>query len=116
MITVYGIPNCDTVKKVLQWFKQNKLAVNFHDYKKSGITGKKLKSWCALESWEILLNKKSTTWRELPVAQQEKTTTQAKAIQVMLKNNSIIKRPVIEYGDKLIVGFDEKIYNQKFKQ
>lgn len=115
MITVYGIPNCDTVKKVLLWFKQKNIAVEFHDYKKMGVTEKKLREWCKLEDWQILLNKKSTTWRGLTIAVQEKISSEAEAIQLMLANTSIIKRPVIEFDGKIIVGFDEKTYQQKFK-
>ncbi len=110
-ITMYGIPNCDTVKKTMDWFKKHKSAsiIIFHDYKKEGITKEKLTAWCKQVGWEILLNKKSTTWRSLPATEQNKITSQASAINLMKEQNSIIKRPVIETADKLIVGFNEEI-------
>lgn len=112
---IYGISNCDTIKKTLDWFKKRSIAVGFHDYKKSGITQSKLKEWIAKKNWDILLNKKSTTWRSLSTEEQEKITTEKNAIRCMLENTSIIKRPVIEYKGELLVGFDEKLYTQKFK-
>jgi len=114
-ITVYGIPNCDTIKKTLDWLKKKKFNFEFHDYKKSGISKEKLAAWCKKAGYEKLLNKKSTTWRELPVAEQEKITSQSAAIKLMALSNSIIKRPVIEFGDKLIIGFSEEEYNRNFK-
>ena len=113
-IIIYGIPNCDTVKKVFNWFKANKISFSFHDYKQSGISKEKLSDWCKKVGWEILLNKKSTTWRELSATQQEKVTNSSEAIKVMIQNNSIIKRPVIEQNGKIIfVGFDKTNYEQK---
>jgi Spx/MgsR family transcriptional regulator len=114
-IVVYGIPNCDTIKKALSWMKENKVAVTFHDYKKEGITKQKLLAWCKMVGWETLLNKKSATWRGLPAEQQAKVTNQTAAIQVMVENTSIIKRPVVEFGKKLLVGFDENIFNTTLK-
>lgn len=113
-IKVYGISNCDTVKKTLQWLKTNKLQMEFHDYKKEGITKQKLLSWIEQTGWQQLLNKKSTSWRNLSIAEQEKLTTEAAAVQTMLKNNSIIKRPVTEHNDEVIVGFNEAIYSKHF--
>ncbi len=106
-ITVYGIPNCDTIKKTLAWFKQHKITVDFWNYKKSGITKEKLNSWCKGSGWETLLNKKSATWRSLPESEQKKITSQAAAIKLMMEKTSIIKRPVIEFADKVFTGFDE---------
>ena len=108
-IIVYGIANCDTIKKTLAFFKEQKIDVDFWDYKKSGIGKQTLLDWCKKVGWQILLNKKSTTWRGLPLAQQEKITNQAEAIKLMQENTSIIKRPVIDFGDKLIVGFNETV-------
>ena len=113
-ITVYGIPNCDTIKKTLAWFKQHKIDVGFWDYKKSGITKEKLSGWCKKSGWEVLLNKKSTTWRSLTLPEQKKITNQSSAIKLMIKNNSIIKRPVIESGDKIFIGFDEAAFVKYF--
>jgi Spx/MgsR family transcriptional regulator len=113
-ITIYGIPNCDTIKKTLDWFKQKNIPIIFHDYKKAGISKEKLKVWCNLSGWEILLNKKSATWRGLSPEEQSKITSQAAAIQLMTTQNSIIKRPVIEVDGKLLVGFDTAILNNLF--
>lgn len=114
-IRVYGIPNCDTIKKTLDWFKKNKESVDFYDYKKSGITKEKLAEWSKAVGWEMLLNKKSTTWRNLSPEVQSKITSQSAAIGLMKEQTSIIKRPVIEFDKKLIVGFDENILNNTFK-
>ena len=114
-LIVYGIPNCDTVKKTRDWLKKKKIGFQFHDYKKQGIGKVKLEDWCAKVGWEVLLNRKSATWRELSGAEQERATNQPMAIKIMMKNNSIIKRPVIEFGEKLVVGFDEEEYKMLFK-
>jgi arsenate reductase len=112
---VYGIPNCDTIKKTLDWLKKNKINFEFHDYKKSGISKTKLETWCKLVGWEILLNKKSSTWRSLPLTVQEKITGQQSAIKLMIENTSIIKRPVIEAENILLVGFDEEKFITQLK-
>lgn len=104
---VYGIPNCDTTKKTLNWFKENKIAFTFHDYKQEGISKVKLEAWCKKIGWETIFNKRSTTWRELSETEQKKVTDQTAAIKTMMENNSIIKRPVIEIDEKLIAGFNE---------
>jgi Spx/MgsR family transcriptional regulator len=114
-MTVYGIPNCDTVKKSLDWLKKNKIDYEFHDYKKSGITKAKLEAWSKKVGWEVLVNKKGTTWRKLTPEEQEKVTTQSAAIKVMMENNSIIKRPVVEVGEKLLVGFNETDFIKQLK-
>ncbi len=112
---VYGIPNCDVTQKALAWFKANKIGVAFHDYKIEGVRKEKLLDWFKKKNWEVLLNKRSTTWRSLPVAEQEKITNEPAAIKLMMEQNSIIKRPVIENGDQLIVGFNEEEYKKAFK-
>ena len=104
---VYGIPNCDTTKKALALLKKNKVDFSFHDYKQEGITSKKLEEWCGKMGWEIILNKRSTTWRELKEAEQQKVIDQPTAIKLMMKSNSIIKRPIIEFGKNIVVGFKE---------
>jgi arsenate reductase len=114
-MTVYGIPNCDTVKKSLDWLRKNKIDYEFHDYKKSGITKAKLEAWSKKVGWEVLVNKKGTTWRKLTAEEQEKVTTQSAAIKVMMENNSIIKRPVVEAGEKLLVGFNETDFIKQLK-
>jgi Spx/MgsR family transcriptional regulator len=111
-ITIYGIPNCDTTKKALNWLNKNKIAYSFHDYKQEGISAKKLEEWSKKAGWEAVLNKRSTTWRELPEAEQQKVKDKASAINVMMMNNSIIKRPIIEKGNELIIGYNEKAMQQ----
>ncbi|SDX54044.1 transcriptional regulator, Spx/MgsR family [Hydrobacter penzbergensis] len=115
MYTIYGIPNCDTVKKTLNWLESHQVKYDFHDYKKLGIDKEKLQTWCKQVGWETILNKKSATWRELGADVQVTIQTEAKAIQVMMANTSIIKRPVIEKNGKLlVVGFNEKQYGELF--
>lgn len=113
-IIVYGIPNCDIIKRSLSWLKDHKLGFVFRDYKKEGITKSTLNDWCRQVGWEILLNKKSTTWRNLPETEQAGITSTASAIKIMMENNSIIKRPVIEFGDHILVGFDEAAFLKYF--
>jgi len=113
---VYGIKNCDTVKKALTWLTAHKIAFDFHDYKTQSITESKLKTWAAQVGWEVLLNKKGTTWRKLDEKTQASVTNEKAAIAVMLANTSIIKRPVIEQKNKIMaVGFDEITYEKEVK-
>lgn len=112
---VYGIPNCDTVKKVLAWLKKNNIAFEFHDYKKEGISKEKLQQWCALQPLDILLNKRSTAWKELLPAQHEKAATQAGAIKLMQEYHNLVKRPVIEISGTILIGFNEASYKKYFK-
>ena len=106
-LILYGIPNCDTTKKAMTLLKQKSVDFSFHDYKQQGITIKKLEEWCEKIGWETILNKRSTTWRELDEADQKKVINQATAIKLMMKNNSVIKRPIIELDKKIVVGFNE---------
>ncbi len=111
MYIVYGIPNCNSVKKARTWLEEHQMSYQFHDYKKSGISKAKLTQWCRQLGWENLLNKKGTTWRGLDEAVQQSITSQAAAIGLMMENNSVIKRPVIEKDDKIVVvRFDEEQY------
>jgi Spx/MgsR family transcriptional regulator len=114
-IIVYGIPNCDTTKKALALLKKHKVDFSFHDYKQEGITPQKLEAWCQKAGWEIVLNKRSTTWRELDEAEQQKIIDQPAAIKLMLKNNSIIKRPIIEINGNLLIGFNETEITKQLK-
>ncbi len=112
-IKLYGIANCDIVKKALAWCKKNNREVEFHDYKKEGISKEKLAAWIKQVGLEKIMNKRSTTWRELPVEVQEKIIDNTAAINLMTVHNSIIKRPVIECKGKLIVGYDEAVYQKE---
>jgi arsenate reductase len=109
MFTLYGIPNCDTVKKARAWLDQHKLAYHFHDYKKAGIDAATLKRWCAEFTYEQLLNQRGTTWRKLPEAQRSQLTA-AKALRLMQDHPSVIKRPVLDTGSRLLLGFAEADY------
>ena len=114
-ITVYGIPNCDTTKKALALLKKHKTDFIFHDYKQQGITAKKLEAWSEKVDWETIFNKRSTTWRELDEAEQKKVVNLPAAIKLMMKNNSIIKRPIIEVNGNLLAGFNEEEIKRAIK-
>lgn len=109
MIKLYGIPNCDTIKKARKWLDNNNLGYEFHDYKKQGVPEKKLKQWVRKAGWETLLNKRGTTWRKLDDGIKS-DIDESSAIQVMLDNPSIIKRPVLENSNTLLIGFNEEEY------
>lgn len=114
-IILYGIPNCDTTKKAMAWLTDKKISFSFHDYKQSGISKQKLEEWCSKSGLETIFNKRSTTWKELPASEQAKATSKAAAIKIMMENNSIIKRPVLENGKDLLVGFKEEQYRKSLK-
>ena len=115
-LKVYAIPNCNTVKKALDWLKAKKVAYELHDYKKLGITNTLLTDWCKQVGWEALVNKKGATWRLLPPNVQAKITTQKAAIDLMIEKTSIIKRPLITLNDKIILlGFEETEYKKALK-
>lgn len=111
MITMYGIPNCDTIKKARKWLEANSVDYEFHDYKKLGVPEKQLKQWIKEAGWEILLNRRGTTWRKLDDNIKD-NIDEASAINVMIENPSSIKRPVLEAGKTLLVGFKEDEYQQ----
>lgn len=112
---VYGLKNCDITKKTRDWLEDHQLSYDFHDYKLENISKEKLEEWTASTDWKVLLNKRSTTWRELTPEEQEKVIDKASAIKLMLEKNSIIKRPVIEYKGNLLVGYDESKLKQLLK-
>ena len=103
-VTVYGIPNCDTVKKVRSWLDTNGIAYTFHDYKKAGTDPAKLKAWCAAKGWDTILNRAGTTFKKLP-DDAKSGLDEAKAIALMLDQPSMIKRPVVEHSGGILVGF-----------
>ncbi len=113
MITLYGIPNCDTVKKARTWLDGRGVAYGFHDYKKAGADAAKLAAWCDNAGWETVLNRAGTTFKKLPDA--DKTDlNQTKAIALMLAQPSMIKRPVVEHPGGLLVGFKPEIFEKAF--
>ena len=104
MTIVYGIPNCDTVKKARTWLDAHAIAYTFLDYKKAGADAAKLATWCDAKGWEVVLNRAGTTFKKL--ADADKTDlTQAKAIALMMAQPSMIKRPIVEHDGALLIGF-----------
>lgn len=103
-VKIYGIPNCDTMKKAFDWMKSNGVAYDFHDYKTSGIDMETLQEWSQTIGWEKVLNKTSTTFRDLP-DEAKLDLDQAKAIKLMVAQPSMIKRPMWQVGEQLFAGF-----------
>ena len=106
---IYGIRNCDTMKKALAWLDAKKIAYVFHDYKKDGVPPGKLKEWAARAGWEKLANTRGPTWRKIPEAQRG-NLTEVRALALLAQNSSAIKRPILESGSSLLVGFDPAEY------
>jgi arsenate reductase (glutaredoxin) len=112
-ITIYGIRNCDTMKKARAWLDARGIAYAFHDYKAAGIARDKLEEWSRQVGWEALLNRAGTTFRSL--AEEQKTgLNEGKAVALMLAQPSMIRRPVVEGADELLVGFKSEIYEKAF--
>lgn len=114
-ITIYGIKNCDTMKKARAWLDKAGIDYSFHDYKTAGIDKARLERWSQAAGWETLLNRSGTTFRKLPEADKEGLTA-AKAIKLMLAQPSMIRRPVLEAGQTLLVGFKPEDYKAAFKK
>jgi len=108
-VTLFGIANCDSVKKARAWLEAAGVAYVFHDYKTAGIEPARLQGWIRRVGWEVLLNRAGTTFRKLPEAERA-GLTQAKAVALMLAQPSMIKRPVLEEGERLLVGFKPESY------
>lgn len=109
---VYGIKNCDTVKKTLKWLDENGASYEFHDFKKLGVSEEKLEDWASKVGYETLLNKKGTTWKKLEPAEQALITDKEAAFKLMQDKTSVIKRPVVEKEGKIAVGFDPEALKQ----
>jgi len=110
---VYGIPNCNTVKKSLDWLKAHKINFEFHDFKKKGITAEKLNEWCKIFGWETVLNRKGLTWKKLSKEAQSAIDDQEKAVAYLIENTSAIKRPIIEKDSHaILISFDENSYSE----
>jgi arsenate reductase len=112
-ITIYGIKNCDTMKKARAWLEAHGVAYRFHDYKAEGIDRKRLEGWAKAVGWETLLNRAGTTFRKLPEERKE-GLTEAKALALMLDQPSMIKRPVLDVDGRLFVGFKSETYAATF--
>lgn len=113
-VTLYGIRNCDTMKKAWTWLDDHGVAYAFHDYRKAGVDRARLEGWASKVGWETLLNRAGTTFRRLPDADRA-GLTEAKAIGLMLDQPAMIKRPVLEAGGELTVGFKPEIYEAVFR-
>ncbi|MET3131216.1 Spx/MgsR family transcriptional regulator [Oxalobacteraceae bacterium GrIS 1.11] len=109
-ITVYGIPNCDTVKKARVWLSAQGQDFSFHDFKKQGLERATVAQWLQHLSWEVLLNRKGTTWRNLPEQRKAATVDAASALELMLEFPSVIKRPVLHREQQYEVGFSDARY------
>lgn len=107
MLTVYGLKNCDTCKKARKWLDANSIEYTFKDVRADGIAADQVATWAQAVGWEVLLNKRGTTWRALP-AEDTSDVTEAKAIELMVAHPALIKRPVFLHGDSVSVGFGKK--------
>lgn len=114
MVKIYGIPNCDTVKKARNWLDKNSIDYEFIDFRKTPLSAARLKNWAAAVDWQTLLNKRSRTWKEIPDSSKEplnKTT----ALKLMQENVTLIKRPVLEKNGEILVGFKDSDYQSLFR-
>jgi arsenate reductase len=112
--TLYGIPNCDTVKKARTWLADQGHDFEFHDFKKQGLARDTVAGWLQQLDWEVLVNRKGTTWRKLTDERRALVVDKASALDLMLENPSVIKRPVLDAGGKLSVGFSDDLYGRVF--
>jgi len=116
MMTVhmYGIPNCDTIKKARKWLAEHDIVYTFHDYKKEGVDTALLQTWCEQVGWEVVLNKRGTTWRRL--SDDDKQAVNENNVQALLcEHSSMIKRPVLVVGKDIVVGFSTTTYETLFE-
>jgi arsenate reductase (glutaredoxin) len=114
MVVLYGIKNCDTVKKARTWLDNNGIGYRFHDYRVDGLTPEQLHHFVASLGWNVMLNRSSTSWRQLSTDQQA-DLTETKALQLMLEIPTLIKRPILDTGSELMIGFKPDIYLTKLK-
>jgi len=112
--TLFGIKNCDTIKKARKWLEGNGIDYQFHDFRSDGIDKNLIDSWLKQVEWETLLNTRGTTWRKLPDG-VKKDTSKTRAVKIMLENPAIIKRPVLSVKNKQYVGFKDEEYKEIFK-
>lgn len=115
MIKIYGIKNCDTVKKSLNWLSEREISFEFIDYKKVGVDQKKMAQLLKKFGHEKLINRKGATWRQLSLDEQNKVIDNQSALELMLLKPSLIKRPIVDLGDEQLLGFDEEQYRYYFK-
>jgi arsenate reductase len=113
-LTLYGIKNCDTVKKARKWLEQNQKQVTFHDFRQDGLTRETIESWVNTIGWQTLFNKRSTSFRNLTETEQSDLNSD-KAIDLMLSYPTLIKRPVLVVDDKILVGFNAEQYREMYQ-
>ncbi len=113
-MNIYGIKNCNTVKKALDWLKANHIDFTLHDFKKEAVSLEKLEEWSQKVGYEKLLNNQGLTWKQLDVETKATITGEKEALQILYGKNSMIKRPVLEVEGKIILGFDEDEYRMLF--
>ncbi|NWG30593.1 MAG: ArsC family reductase [Rhodocyclaceae bacterium] len=110
MVRLYGIKNCDSMKKAFKWLEERGVPYEFHDYKKAGVPRERLVAWCKALGWKTLLNTKGPTWRKL-TPEQQAIGTQSQAVAIMMEHPSVIRRPVVETeSGHLLVGFDPTMF------
>lgn len=114
MTTMYGIKNCDTIKKARKWLDEKSIGYTFHDYKKDGTSEALFRDWLSSLGWEAVINRRGTTWRKLS-EEQKSSMDNSSALAVMMENPSIIKRPLLEHEGKRILGFKAEEYESAFK-
>jgi Spx/MgsR family transcriptional regulator len=114
-VTLYGIANCDTIRKTRRWLEERRLDYQFHDYRKQGLDASLLETLAAELGWEAMLNRRGRSWRQLPATVHESVDRQA-ALELMLDNPALIKRPILAAGDRLYLGFDSAQYQQIFAE
>lgn len=114
MLNVYGIKNCDTMKKAFRWLEDNQIDYQFHDYKKVGVAAEQAQAWVEKLGWENVINKRGTTWRKLDDTTKE-TMDAEQAVTLMQQQPSIIKRPLVEKEQEIYLGFNAEQYAQAFK-
>lgn len=111
MITLYGIPNCDKIRAARRWLEDQGIGYLFHDFRRDGLDEARLRTWCGKLGWETLLNRRGTTWRALPPAERE-GLDEKRARTLMHAQPAVIRRPVLEAGELLLVGFEPALYEQ----
>lgn len=110
-VTIYGIKNCDTMKKAFAWLDAHGVAYRFHDYKRDGVPAARLAAWAKEVGWERLANTRGPTWRKIPEASRT-SLDEGRALELLAAHSSAIRRPVIETGDALLIGFDPEQYER----
>lgn len=111
-IKIYGIPNCDSVKKAVLWLKKNRVEFDFHDFKKDGLSKEKTAQWLDVQPLSKLLNKKSTAWRMLTAEERQRGETEGDAAELIRQYTNLIKRPVAEISGTILIGFNEAAYRK----